>query len=36
MMMNDLEQVVFGILEDDVDALVFQDDFYRVDDICMC
>jgi len=33
---DDLEQVVFGILKHNVDALVLQDDFYRVHDIWMC
>jgi hypothetical protein len=34
-MMDDLEQVVLGILEDYVNALVFQDDFYSMYHIWM-
>jgi hypothetical protein len=33
---NDLEQVVFGIFEDYEDALVFQDDFIGMYDVEVC
>ena len=35
-MVDDLKQVVLRILEDDVDALVLQDDLYSMHDIWVC
>lgn len=33
--MDDLEEIVFGIFEDHEDALVFEDDLNQFDDIGM-
>lgn len=34
-MMHDLEEIMLGVFEHNVDALVLQDDFYRMDDVRM-
>lgn len=35
MMVNDLKQVMFRVLEDHEDAFVFEDDFNQLDDVRM-